>query len=41
MNPLWILAFLAMSKKKTSPPSNPGNPGNPGTPVGDDPLDRL
>ena len=40
MNPLWILAFLALSKKKTS---NPGPPGAPGTPsnVGDNPLDRL
>ena len=44
MNPLWILAAIALAGKKnkgSNPPPPPGNPGNPGSTVGDDPLDRL
>lgn len=39
MNPLWILALLAFSKKKNNTTSNPGT-NNPGT-TSDDPLGRL
>ena len=42
MNPLWILALLAVGRKKnnTSNPSPPAN--NPGNPASqDDYLDRM
>jgi len=41
MNPLWILALLAVGRKKNNT-SNPSPPrDNPGNPVVDDYLDRM
>ena len=42
MNPLWILAALAVIGKKKAPVTATLNPGNPGSlRTRDDPLDRL